>query len=163
MLTAFCCLSFAPQDGRQLPSVEMKALDGKSVDLSTLGNAGKPMIVIAWEITCQPCIKEFNAIDPLYESWQKETGVKIIAVSIDDNRSSSRVKPLVRSRGWEFEVYLDPNQAFKRAMNIPFCPYAFVLNGKGEVIWQKAGYNPGDEVILYEVVKKAAADKTIEN
>ena len=157
-----CCTAFACPGGRWLPAVEVKTLEGRTVDISQVSNQGKPMVVIAWEITCQPCIKEFNAIAPLYESWQKETGVKIVAVSTDDNRSSPRVKPMVRSKGWPFEVYLDPNQAFKRAMNIPVCPYAFVLNGAGEVVWQKSGYNPGDEYTIYEVVKKTAAGQAVE-
>ena len=159
---AFFCTSFAPEAGRTLPSVEVKSLDSKSVDISTISNDGKPMIVFAWEVICQPCINEFNAIAPLYEAWKAETGVKIVAVSVDDNRSSTRVRPLVRTKGWPFDVYLDPNQAFKRAMNVPLCPYVFVLNGKGEVVWQKGGYSPGDEAIIYDVVKKVAKGETIE-
>lgn len=161
-IAVLCCMAFAPQSGRQIPSADLKSLDGKVVDAATLTNDGKPMILFVWEITCQPCIKEFNAIAPLYDTWKKETGLKIVAVSVDDNRSAPRVKPLVRTRGWPFEVYLDPNQAFKRAMNVPLCPYVFVLNGNGEVVWQKGGYTPGDENIIYDIVKKVSKGETIE-
>lgn len=155
---AVCGLSaYRPQEGKVVPSVEVKSLNGKSVNLADIKNDGKPIILLAWEVTCQPCIAEFKNIAPLYKGWQAETGVKIVAVSLDDNRSSSRVGPLVKSKGWPFEVYLDPNQAVKRAMNIPACPQAYVVNGKGEVVWQKAGYSPGDELVMYEAVKKATA------
>ena len=152
--------SFSPE-GRTLPSVELKGVSGKKVNISTLTNEGKPMIVIAWEVTCLPAIAQFNNIARVYKSWQEETGVRLVAVSTDDNRSSPRVFPLVKTKGWDFEVFLDPNQEFKRAMNIPLCPYAYVLSGKGEVVWQKAGYSPGDETIMYEVVKKVAAGQPI--
>lgn len=122
-------ISFRGWCQRTLPSVELKSINGKSVNLATIKNDGKPMVVIAWEITCQPCISEFNAISKVYADWKKETGVKIIAVSIDDSRSSVRVTPMVKSKGWDFEVYIDPAQTFKRAMNITYCPYAFILNG----------------------------------
>lgn len=151
-----CGLSFAGKAQRTLPSVEVKNMNGKTVNLAALKNDGKPMVVFAWEITCQPCISEFNAIAKVYDGWKKETGAKIIAVSIDDSRSSVRVTPLVKSKGWNFEVYLDPNQAFKRAMNISYCPYVFVLDSKGEVVWQKGGYSPGDENIIYDIVQKTS-------
>lgn len=157
-----CNLASNAQTQRQLPSVEVKMLNGKTIDLSTINNDGKPMIVFAWEVTCLPCIAEFNAISRQYADWKKETGVKIVAVSVDDSRSSPRVNPLVRSKGWDFEVYLDPNQAFKRAMSVSYCPYAFVLNGKGEVVWQKGGYTPGDETIIFEIVQKTAKGEKID-
>jgi len=44
---------------------------------------------------CKPCVKELTSIAEVYEDWQKETGVKLIAVSIDDARTSASVKPFV--------------------------------------------------------------------
>lgn len=161
-LLVFGSAAAAYAQGRTLPSAQIKSLNGKTVDVSTLSNGGKPMIVLVWEITCQPCLVEFNAIYKVYETWQQETGVKLVAISVDDNRSSPRVAPMARSKGWKWDTYLDPNQEFKRAMNVPLCPYAFVLNGKGEVVWQKPGYTPGEETALYDVVKKVAAGQPIE-
>lgn len=157
----FCC-SGTLYSQRTLPQVAVKQLDGKATDIATISNNGKPIILFVWEVTCQPCIAEFNNVSKLYPKWKEETGVRILAVSVDDNRSSSRVKPLVTSRGWDFDVYLDPNQAFKRAMNVPLCPYVFVLNGSGEVVWKKGGYSPGDEDIIYEVVQKAGRGESVE-
>lgn len=154
-------VSFA-QEQRQIPSVEIKNFNGKSMDAAAINNDGKPMILFVWELTCKPCITEFNAIAPVYTEWKEETGVKIVAISVDDTRSSSKVQPLVRSKGWDFEVYLDPNQAFKRAMNVTYCPYVFVLNEKGQVVWQKGGYSPGDEDIIIDVVRKVAKGEKVE-
>lgn len=160
VLTTLCLAAFRPQNDRSLPSVDLKSLNGKTVNLATVSNDGKPMILIAWEVTCQPAIAAFKNIAPLCPAWQAETGVKIVAISVDDSRSSSRVAPLVRSKGWPFEVYLDPNQSVRRAMNIPACPQAYVIDGNGEIVWQKSGYAPGDELVMYDAVKKAVADLT---
>ena len=99
-----------------------------------------------------------NTIKEVYEEWQEETGVKLVAISIDDARSAARVKPHVDGNGWEYEVYIDQNQDFKRAMNVVNPPHTFVLNGKGEIIWQHASYVEGDEDKLIEVVRQAAAE-----
>ena len=56
-----------------------------------------------------------NNYAELYEDWVDETGVKIVAVSIDDQRSMNRVAPYVNSVGWEYDILLDPNRDFARA------------------------------------------------
>jgi hypothetical protein len=37
-------------------------------------------------------------------------------------------------------------------------PHTFVLNGKGEIVWQHASYVEGDEEELIAVVRKVAAE-----
>ena len=58
-------------------------------------------------------------------------GVKIIAISTDDARNSSKVPAFVNGRAWDFEVYLDPNGDFKRAMNVNNVPHVFVIRDRG--------------------------------
>lgn len=79
-----------------------------------------------------------------------------MAVSIDNSRTSSKVPSMVKTKGWEFEVYMDINQDFKRAMSISYCPYTFLIDGQGNIVWEKGAYAEGDEEKLYELVKKVA-------
>ncbi len=83
------------QSGKKLPSVSVKSLDGKIINTAELSNNGKPMIVSFLELWCKPCIIELTTIADVYDKWVEETGVKRIAVSIDDSRSSSKVGPTV--------------------------------------------------------------------
>ena len=78
---------------RSLPNVEVKTLKGKTFNIQDLENNGNPMVISFWATWCKPCKKELNAIAEVYEDWQNETGVKLIAVSIDDTRSMSKVAP----------------------------------------------------------------------
>jgi len=142
-----------------LPKVMLKTLDGQSFNTSDISNDGKPIIISFWALWCKPCQKELDAFNESYEEWQKETGVKIYAVSIDDSRSTARVAPLVKGKGWEFEVLLDPNGDFKRAMNVNMIPHTFLLDGNGKIISQHTSYFEGAELELYEKVKKLAAKK----
>lgn len=137
---------------QKLPAVELKALDGTTVNAANLSNDGKPIIINFWATWCAPCKKELNNINELYPDWVSETGVKIIAISIDDSRTSSRVKPYVDTQGWEYTVLIDQNKDFFRAMNGVTPPLTFLIDGEGNIVYTHNGYSEGDEDELYEHV-----------
>lgn len=156
LIALFFVGSVYAQDGNfsKLPNVTVKDVKGNSISSEDFNNDGKPIIISFWATWCKPCITELNAINDYYDEWVEETGVKLIAVSIDDARNAARVRPFVLGQGWEYEVYLDENSDLRRAMNVNNPPHTFLLNGKGEVVWQHNGYVPGDEDILYDLVVK---------
>lgn len=156
ILLALVALSFQAiaQTGRTVPSVSVKKLDGTTLDTKDLNNDGKPMIINFWATWCAPCVKELNTIADEYPTWVKETGVKLVAVSIDDARNTAKVKPFVDAKGWEYEIILDPNSDFKRALGVNNPPMTFLVDGKGNIVWTHTGYAPGDEDDLYEEVQK---------
>jgi thiol-disulfide isomerase/thioredoxin len=145
----------------KLPSVNVVEMNGKKFNTSMLGNEGKPYIISFWATWCKPCIKELTTISEVYEEWQEETGVKLIAVSIDDSRSSAQVKTLVNGKSWAYEVLLDPNSEFKRAMNVNAIPHTFIVNGKGEVVWQHTSFSEGSELELISLIRKLNAGEPI--
>lgn len=147
---------------QQIPSVKIQDLNGRQINTADLNNDGKPMIINFWATWCKPCLKEMSAISDKYLDWVDETGVKMYAVSIDDSRSSSRVKTMANAQAWDFEVLLDVNGDFKRAMNVANPPHVFVLDGKGNVVFQHNGYSDGSEEELIEVVRKLNAGEEIE-
>ncbi len=146
---------------RKLPAVDVKTMDGGKVNTSTFSNNGKPMIISFWATWCKPCIQELNAINENYTDWQKETGVKLIAISIDDAKTSARVAPFVNGKGWSYEIFSDANGDFKREMSVNNPPHSFLLNGKGEIVWQHVGFAEGNEKELYDMLKLVAAGKPI--
>ena len=148
---------------RPLPAVTIRTLDGQTVSAATIFRAseGKPTIVSFWATWCKPCIAELTNIAEEYGDWQKESGVKLVAISIDDARNAVKVGPLVRGKGWEYAVYIDQNQDLKRALNVNNVPHTFLLNGAGEIVWQHNAYQEGDEAHLRELVKQVAAGQAI--
>ena len=139
----------------QLPSVTLKNIDGKTVDTAKLNNGGKPFIISFFATWCKPCQRELDAIHEQIVDWEEETGVKVIAVSIDQGQNVDKVKPLVDAKGWEYEVLLDPNGDFNRAMNVgTMVPYVFIVDGNGKIVYSHQGYVAGGEEELIEKVRE---------
>ncbi|MDR1919650.1 MAG: TlpA family protein disulfide reductase [Tannerellaceae bacterium] len=139
---------------QELPSVQVKNMNGKTIDTSTLNNEGKPFIISFFADWCKPCLRELEAIREVYEEWQEETGVKLIAVSVDDAQNAFKVKPNVQAYGWKYEVLLDTNSDFKRAMGVNLIPAVFVVDGKGKIVFSRTGYTNGSEAHLIDEVRK---------
>lgn len=150
LLTAFC----APIKA-QLPQITLKSIDGKSVRLDTISNNDKPIIVSFFATWCKPCNRELSAINEVYDEWQKETGVKLVAISIDQAQNVNKVKPLVDANGWKYEVLLDPNGEVRRAVGAQMIPFVLVLDKNKNIVYKHSGYADGSENELYEKVKEA--------
>lgn len=158
----FALLTFtALSQNSTVPAVDVKTLDGKTFNTSTISNNEKPIIISFWATWCKPCVKELSAIAENYSDWQNETGVKLFAVSIDDSKSMDRVGPYVNSKSWDYEILLDPNGDFKRAMNVVNVPHTFLIDGSGKIVYQHTTYADGDEKLIYEKVKKLAEGKSL--
>lgn len=162
----FLFLGASAQDSdknlKTLPAVNVKTLDGRTFNTGELSNDGKPMIVSFWALWCKPCINELTTIADVYDDWVEETGVKLVAVSIDDSRSTSKVGPTVNGKGWEYEVLLDANGDFKRAMNVNMIPHTFLVNGNGEIVWQHTSFSEGSELELIEMVRKLNRGESVD-
>lgn len=151
----FSGTSFAQNSQPDIPAVDIKTLSGETFNTMSISNDG-PIFLSFWATWCKPCVQELMAINENYIDWQEETGLKVYAVSIDDTKSCNRVAPFVNGKAWDFEVLLDINSDFKRAMNVINVPHSFILDKTGKIIWQHTSYSPGDEDEIYEIIKKAA-------
>ncbi len=154
LLLTLVSLQLYAADSKKLPSVTIKDIDGKSINTAMITNSGKPIVISFWATWCKPCIQELANVHDLYGNWKSKTGVKVIAVSIDDSRSSRKVRPFVNGRAWTFDFLLDENSDFKRAMNVNNPPHTFLIDGNGNIVYEHNGYAPGDEKKLFQEIEK---------
>lgn len=141
----------------QVPSVTVENAKGESFDTSLLLEEGTPMIVSFWSTSCKPCIRELDAIYDALPDWLDEVKFRVVAVSTDDSRLLAKAKSFAEGRGWgeDYVLLFDKNQDFMRAMNVSVVPHVFVLDAKGKIVYSHTSYVPGNELELFEAIKKS--------
>lgn len=132
-----------------LPHVLIKRSNGTKLYASELTNKGKPILLSFWATWCKFCLAEFAAISAEYKKWQDSTGVKLFAVSTDAGVTEEYIKTFAERRAWPFEIYIDYKKALYNAFKLQEIPHLLLLDGSGKVVWQKTGFNPGDEKEIF--------------
>lgn len=150
----FFFLSILGYSQNQMPNIELNAISGESINLSTDFNEVDKLYVFSfWATWCAPCINELEAMHKKYATWKESLNVEIIAVSIDDSRTQKRVKPFLNGKGWTYNVLLDSNQELKRALSIVNVPYTIVVKNS-KIVYVSNGYSQGSEEELFNKLKE---------
>jgi peroxiredoxin len=137
-----------------MPNIELNAISGESINLSTDFNEVDKLYVFSfWATWCAPCINELEAIHKKYASWKEALNIEIIAVSIDDSKTQKRVKPFLNGKGWTYKVLLDANQELKRALSIVNVPYTIVVKNN-KIVYISNGYSQGAEEDFFNKLKE---------
>ncbi|MGX9985555.1 TlpA family protein disulfide reductase [Chryseobacterium sp. POL2] len=140
-------------NAQAIDNIVAKNIEGKNVALKDMNNE-KPLVMSFWATWCLPCMEELNVVNENLEEWKKERDFDFVAVSTDDPRTVAKVKTVVKGKGWEFDqVLLDSSQSIKRQLNVNNVPTTLVYY-KNKLVYSHVGYVPGDEVTLFEELKK---------
>lgn len=117
----------------------LKNLDGKTVKLSDY--RGKVVLVTFWATWCGPCKKEMPELQKFLES-NKDKGVAVLAINVDDFTARSKVKPFLEKAGLEKLdiVYEDAEQL--GSYNYSGIPALYVIDREGRVAHARTGYDP---------------------
>ncbi len=127
-------------------------INGEEITLSDYCGHG-PILLSFWATWCKPCKEEMIYLNKLYKKYSPE-GFVLFAISVDSERSLSKIKPYVKSHGFRFPVLLDTDGETARNYYARVVPFSVLINKKGEIVWTHTGYKHGDEVQLEEEIKK---------
>ncbi len=155
LFLATFCLSFSALLAQKvLPGIELKTLDGKTVNLKDFAKENQITVISVWATWCKPCHSELDAIAELYPDWKKKYKVELVAVTVDTQRDLSKVKPMVRTYGWEYTILSDVNQKLMQSLNFQTIPQTFLIDQKGNIVYTHSGYVAGVEYELEDEIKK---------
>ena len=133
-------------------SLRLNRVDGKKVQLKKYLDSG-PILVNFWATWCGPCKKEMIHLDRFSRQYKKNN-FSVLSISIDTQRSLSEVKRYVRSKKYDFEVFIDPNQQIFKKLNGNIMPTNLLIDKNGQVVWMHYGYMPGDEVVMEQEISR---------
>lgn len=149
------CFSTNSFAQKTLPDVNVKTLEGETVNMKKFAKDGKVTVLCFWATWCSPCKRELSNIAEIYPDWLDEYDVELLAITLDVKQRLGKAK--AESTQWDFTVLSDSNQELQRAMGFQNPPQTYVVDKNGHIVYEHNGYSPGDEVALEEAVRKANA------
>ena len=155
LLLSFVFVQAAAHAQQDFPSVKLKNTAGKTIDFADLIREAKDTTLVFsfWATWCIPCITELDNISDEYKEKQSSMNFKFYGISIDDSRTTKRVKPFIQGKGWTFDVMMDVNSELKRALNITDVPHVLIIKNN-KIVYRDTGYIAGEEDNLFDEIKK---------
>jgi thiol-disulfide isomerase/thioredoxin len=131
------------------PAVDfaLKGLDGNTVKLSDL--KGKVVVVDFWATWCGPCKMSFPFLQKIYEKYQSNPDVKILALDTWENVSGKEredlVKKFMADNKYTFPVLFDED--FVTKYGVTGIPTKFIIDKKGMIQVKSIGFDNGPKMV----------------
>lgn len=157
ILICFCLIilyrySYGQQDS--LPHVLLKRINGTKIYASQLSDTSHFTVISFWATWCKFCVAELTAISKNYRHWKDSSGISFLAISVDEGITEDYIKSYIERRKWPFPILWDYKQSLKKSLAVQEIPYLIVINNNGKIVWKKTGFNPGDELLIYQKIQE---------
>jgi len=132
---------------------DLQDINGNDVKLSALLAKG-PVLLQFWATWCIPCKEEMKVLNDLWGKY-KDSGFGYVALSIDDSKSMSKVKPFIDSKGYTFTTVFDTDKNVFSTFGGQDPPFSVLLSKSGAVLKTYYGYVTGDQSALDADIQNA--------
>lgn len=141
------------------PSARLLTLNGEYINSSEILDNENPTILVFWKSNEKKCCEQIALMIDAKEKLEELIEVNVVAICTDTDGLSSRIKPLVSGKDWDIEVYIDRNEDFKRAMNIPSTPFTCVFDKDQKLICEYSGYCAWADDFICDKIKECLLDE----
>lgn len=95
---------------------------------------GDHVLVNFWATWCAPCVLELPSLNKLKDRFE-DNGLKVIAISLDKQRSHDQIKAFLLYRGiGDFAAYFDHSGMMERQLGLRGIPTSYLLDPNGNIL-----------------------------
>lgn len=118
--------------GSRAPVFQATHLNEEKTSASLGDYKGDVVMLNIWATWCAPCRAEMPSMQRLHEEYQ-DKGLRIVAVSIDDEFSERNIKSFVEDFGITFEILHNPDGDIQRIYQTTGVPETIVIGRDGVI------------------------------
>jgi len=126
-------------------------LPTESTTISLDQYRGQVIYLDFWASWCNPCQKSFSWMNTMQSRYGDE-GFKIVAINLDTSRK--KAEKFLENNPALFEILYDPERKTANAYKLSAMPNSFLINKKGEVIYNHKGFDRKGEIILEDRIRQ---------
>jgi hypothetical protein len=139
-----------------LPGIDVFTLEGSRISASNIQSNDQAVVIVFWNSDDMRSLDQVRMINEEFKNSLKMKNVKVVGICSDCSGSLERLRPLVNAIDLDFEVYIDRNNALKRAMSIPGLPYTMVIDQSNHV-FEYLGYCMNAGELITNAIEKSLA------
>lgn len=142
--------------------IPLRTMSGDTLTSDVLLPAtGKPIVLLFWLTTCYPCRLELETILKAWPQWKESLDFEMVSISTDFPKNYPAVSQRVTEQNWPWHAFIDLNREFGRILpgGLNGLPQTFIINDKGEIVYHKRKFRPGDEVEIFNTLQSVAMKK----
>ena len=118
--------------GAMAPPFQAVTLDSIPQLRSIAFYRGSAVLLNVWATWCDPCREEMPSMQRLYELY-KDRGLKIVAVSIDDNGNEQLIRDFSAEHHLTFDILHNIKSEIMTSYQIGGVPQSFLISRSGRI------------------------------
>lgn len=138
------------------PGTDFTLTDLNGVPVTLTGLKGKVVILDFWATWCGPCKASFPSLQKIYEKYQNNDNVKILAINSWERQKNysaqlDNAKSFMESNKYTFPVLIDEKDGDQFIVigqyGVEGIPTKFILDKKGAIAWKVVGFENAQYMI----------------
>jgi len=151
------CMTAGLSAQKAFPTPDLVTVSQQPASLADFVGNGNPTVIAVWATWCMPCHMELDHMKSYLDKWKNEYGARFVAVSVDQRHMMNRINPLVKRKGWKYDILVDTEGKLQGKLGFRSIPQMYILDGDGKIVKSFTGYEKGREAEVDRVIRKLAA------